>query len=166
MAEQLNNIDDAEQLLQAVAMVQEQGKLVEALAKQFEDDMAAYEDEVKAELTEEQLEQLGPTPRVEVVLTPQQRARVQEETGVDMTSVKIPDPGGMMTRGMRQASPPEIEAHALKQAEEFNVMVAAHQQRMAEIQKIRVEIHATEDEELIAKAEALIAEMLAEPPKT
>lgn len=64
---------------------------------------------------------------VEVILTPAQRQRVLEKTGVDVPSVRIPDSTGALTKNMRHIEPDYIEACAMKQAEAFNRMVAAAQ---------------------------------------
>ena len=56
---------------------------------------------------------------VEVVLTPEQRARVLEATGVDVPSVKIPDPTAELTKNMAYIKPDYIEQRAMLQAENF-----------------------------------------------
>lgn len=56
---------------------------------------------------------------VEVVLTPEQRARVLEKTGVDVPSVKIPDPTAELTKNMAFIKPDYIEQRAMLQAENF-----------------------------------------------
>jgi hypothetical protein len=52
----------------------------------------------------------------DVVLTPEQRARVLKETGVTMDVVHVPDVSGSMNAAMPYTAPPQIEAIALQQA--------------------------------------------------
>ena len=61
---------------------------------------------------------------VEVVLTPEQRQRVLEKTGVDVPSVRIPDATGALTRNMKHIEPEFIESCAERQAQVFKDMVA------------------------------------------
>lgn len=60
---------------------------------------------------------------VEVVLTPDQRKRVLDETGVDVPSVKIPDPDALLTKNMQHIEPEFIELSAIEQAKRFKSMV-------------------------------------------
>jgi len=60
---------------------------------------------------------------VEVVLTPAQRQRVLEKTGIEVPSVRIPDPDGTLTHNMQHIEPDFIEQAAIKQAEAFKSMV-------------------------------------------
>ncbi len=65
-------------------------------------------------------EQHGPPPpraMVEVVLTPEQRGRVVEKTGVDLASIRIADDGGATSQTMPLMDPRRIEFYALKEAE-------------------------------------------------
>ncbi len=61
---------------------------------------------------------------VEVVLTREQRQRVLEKTGIDVPSVRIPDPTGELTKNMPQMNPAFIEESALSQANAFKELVA------------------------------------------
>ncbi|MCL2325951.1 MAG: hypothetical protein FWC40_05575 [Proteobacteria bacterium] len=61
---------------------------------------------------------------VEVVLTPDQRRRVLEKTGIDVPSVRIQDPTADLTKFMPQISLDFIEKCAIEQAEAFKAMVA------------------------------------------
>ena len=60
---------------------------------------------------------------VEVVLTPEQRARVLEKTGIDVPSVKIPDPTSELTNNMAFVKPEFIEQRAIMQAENFKRLI-------------------------------------------
>lgn len=57
-----------------------------------------------------------PKGGVEVVLTPDQRARILKETGVSMMTVVIEDASGNFSKAMPETLPPLIEAEALRQA--------------------------------------------------
>ena len=64
---------------------------------------------------------------VEVVLTPEQRKRVLETTGIDVPSVRISDPNATLTRNMKFIQPDFIEECAIEQAEHFKRMVADYE---------------------------------------
>ena len=61
---------------------------------------------------------------VEVVLTPDQRKRVLDATGIDVPSVRIPDPNATLTKNMGTMKPEFIEKCAMSQAEAFKRLVA------------------------------------------
>lgn len=61
---------------------------------------------------------------VEVMLTREQRQRVLEQTGVDVPSVRIPDPTGELTKSMPTMEPEFIEESAISQANAFKELVA------------------------------------------
>ncbi len=61
---------------------------------------------------------------VEVVLTPEQRAHVKEATGVDVPTVRIPDPTSNLTKNMAAVKPEYIEERAILQAKLFKKMMA------------------------------------------
>ena len=61
---------------------------------------------------------------VEVVLTPEQRARVKEKTGIDVPSVRISDPTSNLTKNMPAMKPEFIEERAIHQANVFKKLVA------------------------------------------
>lgn len=63
------------------------------------------------------------TAVVEVVLTPEQRKRVLERTGIDVPSVKIPDPTGKLTENMQHVEPSFVEQCAIDQAKQFKALV-------------------------------------------
>lgn len=60
---------------------------------------------------------------VEVVLTPEQRKRVLEKTGIDVPSVRIQDPDATLTKNMAHIEPDFIEQSAIAQAERFKSLV-------------------------------------------
>ncbi len=61
---------------------------------------------------------------VEVILTKEQRARVLEKTGIDVPSVRIPDPTSDLTKNMPNIQPEYIEECAINQANRFKELVA------------------------------------------
>lgn len=61
---------------------------------------------------------------VEVILTLEQRRRVLEVTGIDVPSVRIPDPTAELTKNMRHIKPDFVEECAIEQAENFKRLVA------------------------------------------
>ncbi|MBQ4360763.1 MAG: hypothetical protein II767_10945 [Proteobacteria bacterium] len=61
---------------------------------------------------------------VEVILTKEQRQRVFEKTGIDVPSVRIPDPTADLTKNMSIMQPEFVEECAITQAESFKRLVA------------------------------------------
>lgn len=61
---------------------------------------------------------------VEVILTKEQRQRVLEKTGIDVPSVRIPDPTADLTKNMSIMKPEFVEECAITQAENFKRLVA------------------------------------------
>ena len=61
---------------------------------------------------------------VEVILTKEQRQRVLEKTGIDVPSVRIPDPTADLTKNMSIMQPEFVEECAITQAENFKRLVA------------------------------------------
>jgi hypothetical protein len=100
---------------QRIGREEDLNKMLE-LAQQME--IEAKELEGVAELFEAKMRQQAREPKggFEVVLTPEQRARVAKETGVQMMTVFIADPGGQLNQTMPLKRPADIEAEALKQA--------------------------------------------------
>src|SRR5262249_4534574 len=71
---------------------------------------------------------------VEVVLTPEQRARILKETGVSMNSVIINDPSGGMNTAMPSMTPPDVYPEALKQAKEQAAAGKAREQAYRDVE--------------------------------
>jgi flagellar capping protein FliD len=70
----------------------------------------------------------------EVLLTPEQRSRVREATGIDLESIRIPDPTGISVHSMPLATPAQIEQRALQEAQRRQAAAAgeaAAQQQVA-----------------------------------
>jgi hypothetical protein len=100
--DQLQKEEDMTRYLQIVQQMEGVGRELEALALDFEKEMSKGTRRASG--------------FVEVVLLPEQRKKVLEQTGISMNTVLIADPGGEINMGMPGARPAEIEAEALRQA--------------------------------------------------
>ena len=109
LAATLVDDQDPEHVLQVAAQLQGMASEIEALAK----DLAA------------RTPVATPPAYVEVVLTEDQRQRIEAQTGVRLETVKLPDDGGIQTRLMPDTLPPMVEAFALRQAQERKLGEAA-----------------------------------------
>ena len=101
--------------------------LMDAIQKQTEKlDAACKELQDKADAMNPDSEEDDPASHavVEVVLTPEQRKRVKDITGIDVPSVRIPDPTSNLTRNMASVEPEIIEERAIHQAKIFKKLVA------------------------------------------
>lgn len=114
------NTRDPEQLNMLIDLTSESAANLEEMAMEFE----AQELE---RLDAERPEAEGPSPNVVVVLTPEQRVKVKEETGLDMETVVIEDADGLRAMTMPETTPPEIEAIAIAAAIKFKAMLDAHE---------------------------------------
>lgn len=94
---------DVDKIQAVTAELEREGRELEALAREFE---------------RQELAKAGPPPkgRLEVVLTPGQRERVNRETGVDLPSVVVPDEAGVLAKAMPSTDPRDIEMLALAEA--------------------------------------------------
>ena len=105
MAERLNNAPDVETLLGWVEQLEREAKDLEKRATAWGKKMeAAYPS------------QKGMHGKIEVMLTPDQQAKIKGETGVTMESCVIDDPSGAINTLMKSAAPPDIYPIALDQA--------------------------------------------------
>jgi hypothetical protein len=102
-AQSIVNEKDVDKIQAVTAELEREGRELEQLAKEFE---------------RQELAKAGPPPRgkLEVVLTPAQRARVKKETGVDMASVIVPDEMGVLAKAMPSTHQRDIEMLALAEA--------------------------------------------------
>lgn len=94
---------DVEKIQRITEELAEEGRALEELARAFE---------------RQELAKAGPPPKgkLEVVLTPQQRARVKKLTGVDMQSVVIADEAGVLSKAMPYTKLRDIEQLAINEA--------------------------------------------------
>ncbi len=105
MAERLPKAPDIETLLQWVSQM-------EAEAKELEKRAVAWGKKMEAAYPPKK----GMHGYIEVVLTPDQRAKIKQETGIVLESVRIDDPSGALNYAMMSASPPDITPIAMEQA--------------------------------------------------
>ena len=141
---ELGKAEDQEELNQLLAMIQAQAASLETMA-------TAYGEEVEATYDTEASQAFEASqPKVEVVLTPEQRQRVFQAHGVDFPSVIISDPIGLKTLEMPETAQIPIEAEAMKSAEEFNRMVAAQAEAQAAVADAIAEIEAADNPALQA----------------
>jgi hypothetical protein len=103
LAKTLEGLEDHAQIQAIAEQLAEQGKELEILAAEF-----AGQSDATAK---------SRTAWAEVVLTPDQRKRILEATGVEMETVKIRDDGGFFSLSMPYMAPSVIEAYALREAE-------------------------------------------------
>jgi DNA-binding MarR family transcriptional regulator len=104
LIDELNGATDPKRVQALANQLSREGAELDALAKRFE---------------REELDRAGPRQtggKVEVELTPEQRARIRLQTGIDLVSVTIPDETGTMTRSMPHQDPDWIEWLAMKEA--------------------------------------------------
>lgn len=102
MMDQLQREDDMTRFLTLVQQMEQLGHELESVVQAFEAEMKQKESRARG--------------FVEVVLTPEQRARVQRETGVTMSTVLLSDPGGELNAAMPLQRPEQIEKEAMAQA--------------------------------------------------
>jgi DNA polymerase III alpha subunit len=95
--------EDMTIMLQTVQLIEAEARALEAAAMAFQ-----------AKMTKESGKPA--TGGFEVVLTPEQRARILKATGVNMETVFVEDLTGSLNVTMPQTHPAQIEAIALKQA--------------------------------------------------
>ncbi len=102
-AQSLASEKDVEKIQRITAELEREGRELEELALAFE---------------RQELAKAGPPPKgkLEVVLTPDQRARVLKLTGVDMASVIIADEAGVLSKAMPYTKPRDIEQLAINEA--------------------------------------------------
>jgi hypothetical protein len=76
----------------------------------------------------------GAQGSIEIVLTPDQRKRVEQKHGVVLESVIIADEAGAMNQAMPMLRPEEIEIFAMKEAERRKAGAEAEKQMKAELE--------------------------------
>ena len=84
------------------------------------DELQAKADEIAATAPKPQVDLEAV---VEVVLTREQRDRVLAQTGIDVPSIRIPDPTAALTKNMVHIEPEFVEKCAIEQAERFKMLV-------------------------------------------
>jgi hypothetical protein len=108
-AQAMSNERDVDRIQAITAELEQEGRDLERLARDFE---------------RQELAKAGPPPKgkLEVMLTPLQRERVKKATGVEMTSVVVADEMGVLSKAMPSTNPGDIEILAINEARKL----AAH----------------------------------------
>ena len=151
MIEELNKTTDQDAFQLIVAELQEAGERLRALAAAFQ---AQFLEEY-AEFLSEEGESKTASAKIEIVLTPGQRRRVFDETGVDMPSLLLNDEVGAWAMNMDTTKPDEIEPLAIQRAHEFNEMVAAQAEAQKELDDAVAAIEANPDPRVQEQLEKL-----------
>jgi len=136
---------DVEKIQRITAELEQEGRELEELARAFE---------------RQELAKAGPPPqgKLEVVLTPDQRARVKKLTGVDMQSVVIADEAGVLSKAMPYTKPRDIEQLAINEALKQASMRDADGKMRAALDDAIREIELSGYGEVLAELEKLKAD--------
>ena len=102
----------------------------------------------------------GEAPRgyTEVVLTPAQRDRIREKTGVSLESIRIPDAAGVSARVMPLTDPRIIETQAVREAESIRAGREADAQMRAQLAEVIGAIEAVGNPALSEQLEKMKAD--------
>lgn len=144
-AQSLANEKDVEKIQRITGELEQEGRELEELARAFE---------------RQELAKAGPPPKgkLEVVLTPDQRARVKTLTGVDMQSVIIADEAGVLSKAMPYTRPRDIEQLAINEALKQASLHDADGKMRAVLDEALREIEASGYGEVLAELERLKAD--------
>jgi hypothetical protein len=136
---------DIDKIQRITAELEQEGRELEELARAFE---------------RQELAKAGPPPKgkLEVVLTPEQRARVKKLTGVDMPSVVIADEAGVLSKAMPYTKPRDIEQLAINEALKQASMQNADGKMRAAVDDAIREIEQSGYGEVLAELEKLKAD--------
>lgn len=142
MTEQLQREDDMTRFLTLVQEMEKLGQELQSVTLAFEAEMKQKERRARGQ--------------VEVVLTPEQRARIQRETGVSMTTVLIADSGGEINASMPTQRPAQIESEAIRQAKAQKTARDARENARMQLER---QLHELESQgELMAERVAEVRE--------
>jgi hypothetical protein len=145
-AESLISERDVDKIQQVTSELERDGKELEQLALAFE---------------KQELAKAGPPPRgsLEVMLTPDQRKRVLDLTGVDLPSVVIQDEMGVLSKAMPHTDPRDIELMAIQEARRLKAMRDADGKMRADVDRAILDI----EEQGTAETRELLAKLKADP---
>lgn len=137
---------DVEKIQSVTAELEREGRELEALAKAFET---------------QELAKAGPPPRgrLEVVLTPAQRARIKQLTGVDLPSVVVPDEMGVLSQAMPSTDPRDIELLAINEARRLAASRGADEKMRSELTRAIKDI----EEQGMGEVRELLEKLKADP---
>jgi hypothetical protein len=131
---------DPERLTAIAEKVSAEAKALEALGKQYQ--------------AEEQ-RRVGRRGFVEVVLTPEQRRRIQDQTGVLLETVVLPDESGAQSQAMPMSDPRIIEQLALHEAGRRKLAAEADAITRREVARVIAELEAQNNAALNEELEKL-----------
>jgi hypothetical protein len=136
---------DLEKIQRITAELEQEGRELEQLAKEFE---------------KQELAKAGPPPKgkLEVVLTKEQRERVKKLTGVDMNSVIVRDEAGVLSKAMPHTTLRDIEQLAINEARKLASLRDADGKMRAALDDALREIEASGYGEVLAELERLKAD--------
>jgi hypothetical protein len=150
------------------AMVEKANRLVEekdvatiqAVTQELERDGAELEALAKA-FERQELAKAGPPPRgaLEVMLTPEQRARVERLTGVDLPSVVVSDEMGVLSQAMPTTDPRDIELYAIQEARRRAALRGADAEMRAALGRAIADI----EEQGMGEVRELLEKLKADP---
>jgi hypothetical protein len=112
--------------------------------------------EAMGEKLREQTKAPGMAGTIEVVLTPDQKARVKEKTGVTLETIRIPDEVGALNQSMPVIRPSAIEPYAMAEAERRAAQAEADQMIRTQLGVAIAEIEAQENPELSDQLKTLL----------
>ena len=144
-AESLAQEKDLERIQRLTAELEEEGRELERMARDFE---------------RQELAKAGPPPRgnLEVVLTPAQRARVAKLTGVDLASVVVRDEAGVLSQAMPSTDPRDIELLAIAEARKLAALRDGGGKIRAALESAIADIEQQGSGEVLAELERLKAD--------
>jgi hypothetical protein len=147
LAQKMEDEEDVDVKVQLAKIMQEEAEKLEAIAHEYE-----------AEMTKE----YPPPPRAgfEVVLTPDQSARIVQATGIKLTAFWIDDPGGFENEQMLFTHKDVIEEKAMDWA--LRKMVADKMFNEA-AEAADQQLNAIEDDEVTQEMLDLIEELRKDP---
>lgn len=145
-AQSLVTEKDVEKIQKVTAELEEEGRQLEALAKAFE---------------KQELAKAGPPPRgqLEVVLTPGQRERVKQLTGVELASVVVSDEMGVLSKAMPSTDPRDIELLAIEEARKLAALRDADGKMRAAVDRAIADI----EEQGMGEVRDLLETLKADP---
>jgi hypothetical protein len=141
-AQALSSERDVERIQQITAELEQDGKDLERLAKDFE---------------KQELAKAGPPPKgkLEVMLTPGQRERVKKITGVDLASVVVADEMGVLSKAMPSTDPRDIEILAINEARKLAALKDADVKMQQALAQAIADIENSGFGEVVQKLEEL-----------
>lgn len=134
-AMELVDVDNGDFIVKKSKELEAMGKELEALAKRFE----------AQELAKLPPSQLG---YVEVQLTPDQRQRVLDETGLEMEFIRIQSDGPFMGEFMPHATPDFVERAALEEARRIVAEREGRVEAKAQFKEVMSELESQDNPDL------------------